>query len=103
MRQTGSNISRELPQTAGQKVASQIDLEPTKLKTMGGRFLYYPSQILPDITQVVTPKSTDEYIQSNHTGLLMNKPEYQKEEIILDKTTNTWKIVKEQELYKFSS
>lgn len=96
MRCTTSSLPREPVQTPAQKVANKIDLEPAKLKNHGGRFLYYPSQTP---MQNIQSKSADDYLK---TDIMMVKPQYEKEELVLNKTTGKWILVKESEMYKYS-
>lgn len=49
------------------------------------------------------PKSIEEYLQTYQTGLMLQKPEYEKEELVFDKTINKWKLVKEEDIYKYKS
>jgi hypothetical protein len=101
MRHSTTNITRETPPTEGHKAVAKIDLEPVKMKNYGGRFVYQPSQISPDAVRYAQPKSTDEYLQGYHPGLMFQKPEYEKEELVFDKAANKWKLMKEEDIYKY--
>lgn len=79
--------------TAVQKEANNIDSGSAKLQDNGTRFLYHPAQN-------IRSKSTSEYNQLLNT---MNKPIYEKEEIVFDQDTKTYKLVKESEMYKYQS
>jgi hypothetical protein len=101
MRQSTLNTTREPPPTEGHKAAAKIDLEPAKMKNYGGRFVYHPSQISLDSIRYAQPKSTEEYLQGYHPGLMLQKPEYEKEELVFDKVAKKWKLVKEEDIYKY--
>jgi hypothetical protein len=103
MRKSTKNVTREAPPSVGQKVADKIDLEPAQMKNHGGRFFYHPSEISPDVAQNIKPKNTDEYLHGGNTLLTMQQPQYEKEELVFDKESNTWKLVKESEMYKYQS
>ena len=103
-RSARNNVQCEQIPSTGQKIADKIDLEPAKLKDYGGRFLYYPTQIPKEhinSLESLQPKSTEEYLQDLRPGLLLEKPEYTREEMVFDKSSGRWKLVNESELYKY--
>ena len=98
IKRSTKNSWREPPLTAGHKELEKIELEHAKLHDYKGRFLYYPSS---NVNIVVQPKSTEEYLQSYHPGPMMQKPFYEKEDLVFDDVTQKWKLIKEEELYKY--
>lgn len=102
MRRSTSSFTKEPTPTKAQKAADKIDLEPAKLKNHGGRFLYHPSQTPTIPVQAMQPKSADDYLRDFHPNLMLDKPHYEKEELVLNKATGKWIIVKESEMYKYS-
>lgn len=102
MRQPTMKVSHESQLSEGHKVAEKINLEPVKLKKYGSKFLYYPSKISPNDVQY-TYKNTEEYLNNYIPDFILQKPEYQyqKEELVFDKNNNLWKLVKEEDKYKY--
>lgn len=96
MRQATINMTRDPPQTEGHKIAQEIDLEPVKLKNYGGHFVYQPSRISSEAIEYTQTKSMDEYLQNYKYEVMLQKPKYEKEELVFDKATNRWKLVKEE-------
>lgn len=99
MRQSTTNMTHEPPLTEGHKAASKIDLENVKMKNYRGHFVYQPSRLLSDLQS----KNTDEYLKGYYPGLMLQRPEYEKEVLVFDKVTNKWKLVKEEDMYKYQS
>jgi len=102
MRQPTMKVSHESQLSEGHKIAEKINLEPVKLKKYGSQYLYYPSKISPDNVQYEY-KNTEEYLNLNNYNpdFILQKPEYQKEELVFDKNNNLWKLVKEEDKYQY--
>lgn len=100
MRQSTTNMTHE-PPTESRKAEDKVNLEDVKIKDYRRQFVYQPSQILLDSVKYTQLKNTDEYLKDYHSGLMLQRPEYEKEVLVFDKTTNKWKLVKEEEMYKY--
>lgn len=90
--------SRPLNQT--QSLSEKIDQGEIKLQNYKEHFLYYPYSSENNINNF-RPKNTKDYLNSFNLEKYINKPEYDKDEIIYDAKTKKWVIVKESELNKY--
>lgn len=85
---------------------TDINLAPAKILNKNERFIYHP-------LQTMKVKSADEYFTDVYPNLKIDKhpsttsqfefkPAQDKEEIVFDKITNKWILVKDSEIYKYS-
>ena len=99
MRSSSSVATIVTPPSKGQEIADTIDMEPVKMKNYGDKFFYHPVKV--QIPELVQTKSTEEYLQTHHPGMMFQKPEYEKEELVKDHHTGRWILVKESDMYKY--
>lgn len=83
------------------KAVKNINLDSTKIKNCEGSF-EQSSQIPQNFSQHKQTRITKKCLPS-YFKPITKKIEYEKEEIVFDKSINKWKIVKESELYKYKS
>jgi hypothetical protein len=104
VRQPVQHVNNTRQISEGHKVAEEIDIEPVKMKNYKDKFLYYPNQTRSGDVEIIQPKNTEEYLEKFGPFFhMMEKPEYEKEELIYDNRTKEWKLIKESELYKYGS
>jgi predicted transcriptional regulator len=83
--------------TNDEKMANEIQNETITLKNNGDRYIYYPTK-LPEMNYKI--EKAEDYCQ-NFKDKLIKKPEFIKEEIIYDKNTNKWVLVKNTDIDKY--
>lgn len=100
VKQSTKNIAiREVKLNSAEKTAETIDSDSIRLKEHKGRFIYYPAQTSIECNDII--KSADNYLQDLSLDVLLDRPKYEREEMVYDNRLKKWLMVPESELYKY--
>lgn len=80
----------------------EVNNDADHLQLRNGRYIYKPTKIPEEISENKDKEITNNNNNQHMKQMLIDNSIYEKEEIVYDRATKQWKIVKESELYKLS-